>query len=256
MIDTHCHLDSLALEDLSSYVKGEVSSAGIEKLITIAVSPENLETVIQLSNDLPHVYCSQGIHPHDAQKFNKNVLKQIKDNALQYPKNVLAIGEIGLDYHYNFSSPTEQRFAFEEQLKLAETLNLPIIIHSRNADEEMIDFLRQYGPKLKRKGVLHRSSSSLELARVAIEEGFYLGFNGMITFKKADDVREALLLTPLEKILLETDAPYLTPHPHRGKKNGPHYLPLICQKAAEILNLSSEQLEKQTNQNAQNLFNF
>ena len=159
------------------------------------------------------------------------------------PKMV-AVGEIGLDYHYNNSPPEVQRSVFERQLQLACDLDLPVVIHTREADEDTRAILRNFSSKLKRKGVVHSFTSSIELAEFVLTEGFYIGFNGIITFKKAENVQEVVKITPPERILFETDSPFLTPVPHRGKENAPFYLPFVAAKIAELKCLDLEELKK------------
>jgi TatD DNase family protein len=167
---------------------------------------------------------------------------------------MVAVGEIGLDYHYNHSSQDIQKQVFSEQLELACELGKPVIIHSREADEDMIKILQKFAPKLSRKGVIHSFTSGPELAKAAIEMGFYLGFNGIITFKNAVNVREIVKLCPVDRILLETDAPFLTPVPFRGKENKPSYLPHILEKTAEIKGLPEHTVQDICYQNSMQLF--
>ena len=169
---------------------------------------------------------------------------------------IVAVGEIGLDFHYNKSPKEKQIEAFEDQLKIACEYDYPVVIHSRDAEQETIKILEKFAPQLKKKGVIHSFTSSLELAEKALELGFYLGFNGIITFKNADNVREALKITPVEKLLLETDSPFLTPIPYRGKENAPYYLPFIAEYMSEFLNIDCEVLLKQIYQNSTKLFNL
>jgi TatD DNase family protein len=182
------------------------------------------------------------------------VLERIRSRA-HHPR-FDAIGEICLDYHYNNSPKDVQLKWFRAQLELAVATDKPIVIHSRDSDEDMITFLKEFAPQLKKKGVVHSFSSSLELARVALDNGFYLGFNGMVTFPKAENVRDAVRLCPLERILLETDSPFLTPVPHRGKENAPFYLPHVLKKVAEIKSASEEALSVHAWDNAHALFGF
>lgn len=165
-----------------------------------------------------------------------------------------AVGEIGLDYHYNNSPIDVQKKVFEKQLQLACDLDLPVVIHTREADEDTRDILKNFIPHLKRKGVLHSFTSGRALAEYALSEGFYLGFNGIITFKKAENVQEVVQITPLEQILLETDSPFLTPVPHRGKENAPYYLPFIAQKVAELKGETIEKILPIVYQNSLNCF--
>jgi TatD DNase family protein len=257
IIETHCHLDYLNKDN--GHVLDEIFEksvqAGVEKIITIAVTPDNLDTVLKLSQDYSHVYCTQGVHPHNASGFNDEVFEKIKKQATKN-KKVLAIGEIGLDYYYDNSPREIQIEVFERQLQLACDLDLPVVIHTREAEEDTMSILKNFSKTLKRKGVVHSFSSSLELAEVAIAEKFYLGFNGMCTFKKAQNVRDAVAITPLDQILIETDAPFLTPTPHRGKENAPYYLPFILEKVAEVKGVSPEVVATTVYQNSINLFQF
>lgn len=253
IIETHFHLDYLKHLSGDEIVNLSLKQ-NIEKMITIAVSPDNLDTVIALAEKYSSVFCTQGIHPHNAKEWNwdvkNNILKNLKN------KKVVAIGEIGLDYHYSKSPKENQIAAFEEQLQLAVDFNLPAIIHTRDADEDTMAIVKNFVPFLKRGAVIHSFTSGLELAKFAIELNFYIGFNGIITFKNAQNVRDALHLTPVENILLETDAPFLTPDPYRGVENAPYYLPFVAKKIAAEKKLEVESLLSQTYENAKKLFHF
>jgi TatD DNase family protein len=253
VIETHCHLDYLEPTDLEQTLAFS-NSVNIEKIITIAVSPDNLDEVLRLAKLYPQVYCTQGIHPHESKFFNADVEKKIRQNCLD--KKVVAVGEIGLDYHYNHSLKDTQMAVFERQLEIAVELNLPVVIHTREADEDCSTILNKYAARLNRKGVLHSFTSSVELAKTAIDLGFYIGFNGIITFKNAGNVREVLKATPLSRIIFETDSPYLTPVPFRGVKNHPYYLPFIIKEASTILGLSPSELTKLSTSNAKSLFDL
>lgn len=249
MIETHCHLDYLKDRPLEETLKLSVD-AGVTQIITIAVDPDNLAVAMKLAIDHPQIFCTQGIHPHDAQHVSEDVIQKIMTNS-RHPK-VVAIGEIGLDFHYNHSPKDVQMKWFRRQLELAVSENKPVVIHSRDADKEMKEFLIEFGPKLQ--GVVHSFSSSLELAQVAITQGFYLGFNGMITFKNADNVREAVKICPLNQLLIETDSPFLAPVPHRGKENAPFMLPFVLSKMAEIKGVSETEMDQKLTENAKKLF--
>ncbi len=253
IIETHCHLDYLKKRELSEILTS-AKEAGVEKIISIAVDPDNLDPVFKLTQDHDQVYCSQGIHPHDAKLATPESIQLIK--ARQNEAKVLAVGEIGLDYYYDHSPHDVQKDIFRQLLEVAIETNQPVIIHSRDADEDMIAILEEYAPRMKRKGVIHSFTSGEALAQKALELDFYLGFNGIITFKNAENVRDIVRLCPIEKILIETDAPFLTPVPHRGKENAPEYLPFILEKIAELKNLSPEEVEKQCYQNSMDLFQF
>lgn len=253
IIETHFHLDYLKHLSADEIVIAS-HKQNIEKLITIAVSPDNLENVISLIDQFPTLFGTQGIHPHNAKDWNQEVKEKINSNLTH--KKIVAVGEIGLDYHYSKSPRENQLIAFEEQLQMAVDHHLPVVIHTRDADEDTIAIIKNFAPHLKRGGVIHSFTSGLELAKIAIDLNFYIGFNGIITFKNAHNVREALHLTPVENILLETDAPFLTPEPYRGVENAPYYLPFIAQKIAIEKNISVENLLLQVYQNSKNLFNF
>ncbi|EQC45459.1 TatD family hydrolase [Bacteriovorax sp. Seq25_V] len=253
LIETHCHLDYL--KDLSTEeIVSKSNEYHVEKIITIAVSPDNLDTVIELTREHDCVYGTQGIHPHDAKFFSKEVLQKVESN-LNEPK-IVAVGEIGLDYHYNKSPKEIQIEAFESFLQLASDKDLPVVIHTRDADEDTKNTLLKFSAKLKRKGVIHSFTSSIELAQFCLDQGFHLGFNGIITFKNAENVRDVLRITPLERILIETDAPFLTPIPYRGKENAPFYLPFIAKAIAEIKDVPVEEILRITKENANQVFGF
>jgi TatD DNase family protein len=247
MIETHCHLDYLKAEPLEE-IRRKIKEAGITKIITIGVDPENLDKVMELSNAFEEIYFTQGIHPHDAKEATEVEFQKIIARA-SLPKMV-AVGEIGLDYHYNNSPPEVQRAVFEKQLQLASDLDLPVVIHTRDADEDTRAILKNFSSSLKRKGVVHSFTSTLELAQFVLDEGFYIGFNGIITFKKSEGVQEVVKMTPAERILFETDSPFLTPVPHRGKENAPFYLPFVAAKIAELKNLDLEKLKIQVLHNS------
>lgn len=251
LIETHCHLDYLKAEPLDE-IRKKISEAGISKVITIGVDPENLDKVKALSDSCEEIYFTQGIHPHDAKEATEVEFEKITSRSIA-PKMV-AVGEIGLDYHYNNSPPEIQRKVFERQLQIAVEHDLPVVIHTRDADEDTKAILKAFSTHLKRKGVVHSFTSSLELAEFVLDEGFYLGFNGIITFKKAENVQKVVKITPIEQILFETDSPFLTPVPHRGKENAPYYLPFVASKIAELKNLDLESLKSQVYQNSLNCF--
>lgn len=250
-IETHCHLDYLKAEPLEE-IRRKISEAGIEKVITIGVDPLNLDKVLELSNSLSEVYFTQGIHPHDAKEATDVEFNKISGRA-SLPKMV-AVGEIGLDYHYDNSPRDIQKSVFEKQLQLAVDHDLPVVIHTRDADEDTKAILKNFSGSLKRKGVIHSFTSSRELAEYCLSEGFYIGFNGIITFKKAENVQEVVKITPVEQILFETDSPFLTPVPHRGKENAPYYLPFVAAKVAELKNVDLDNLKRQVLENSLKCF--
>ena len=238
IIDTHCHLDYLKLG--AKEVINQSIEAGVEKIITIAVEPKNFHSVINLSQEWPQVCGSLGVHPHQAKDYSDEVDSTIRQ--LAKTKKIVAIGEFGLDYHYDHSPRDVQRKVFEKQLQLSVDLNLPIILHTREAEDDTLAILKQFEHSLKKSGVLHCYTSNQELAEYALDRGFKLGFNGVITFKAAENVREILRMTPLQQILLETDAPFLAPLPFRGQENAPKYLPWVVKKMSEVKECDPEEL--------------
>ncbi|MBU2864452.1 TatD family hydrolase [Reinekea forsetii] len=252
IIETHCHLDYLKDSELNEVVS-DAQAIGVEKIVTIAVSPDNLSTVRSLTqHDI--IFGTQGVHPHDAEKFTPETAQEIRE----YGKadKIVAIGEIGLDYFYDHADRAVQRKVFEEQLAIAVELNQPIVVHTREADADTQAILKNFAPQLKRKGVIHSFTSGLPLAEFCLEQGFMLGFNGIITFNKVENVRDVLRATPIEQLVVETDAPYLTPVPYRGKQNESKYLPFIIEKIAEVKELTVEQVLQYSYANSNRLFDF
>lgn len=256
IIETHFHLDMLKTASREDVV-AKTQTHNIEKMITISTSPNNLDEVISITNTFPQIYCTQGLHPHEGKEWNDEVRAHVIAN-LKNPENkkIVAVGEIGLDFYYSKSPRDEQIKAFEEQLQIAVDFNLPVVIHTRDADADTIAVLKNFSTTLKRKGVIHSFTSGLELAQFCLDEGFYIGFNGIITFKNAENVRDALRITPIERVLLETDSPFLTPDPYRGVENAPYYLPFIAEKIAEVKGISLEEVLTTAYKNSLDLFKF
>ncbi len=250
IIETHCHLDYLKGEELEEVLQRS-KDVGIERIITIAVSPDNLDKVEKLA-ERSNIWGTQGIHPHDAEKYDESVAATIR-SRLDNPK-IVAVGEIGLDYYYDHADRLIQQDVFEQQLQIAVDNDMPVVIHTRDADEDMQRILKEYAPQLKRKGVIHSFTSGLPLAEFCLEQGFMIGFNGIATFNNADNVREVVSITPLEQLLLETDSPYLTPVPYRGRPNAPFYLPFIAERIAEVKGCDVELLLKHAWNNSMKLF--
>ncbi len=251
IIETHCHLDYLAQDTMGDELQA-ITDAGVERIVTIAVSADNLATVLSLCDQHENIWGTQGIHPHEASSWSSSVAQSVATGAA-HPK-VVAIGEIGLDYYYEHASPQAQTQAFEAQLALAAERDLPVVIHTREADADTRAVLENHAPYLRKKGVIHSFTSSQALADYCLSEGFYLGFNGICTFKNADNVRAVIEATPIDSLVLETDAPYLTPVPYRGRVNSPRFLPLIAEQIAEIKNMPVEALLKAARRNSMALF--
>jgi TatD DNase family protein len=251
IIETHCHLDYLEPSELDTVLERS-REVGIDRIITIAVSVDNLQRVMELTRTSSMIWGTQGIHPHEAERYDEGVDATLRAHASD--ARILAIGEIGLDYHYDLADRAVQRRAFELQLQTAADLDLPVVIHTRDADDDTRDILRSIGPTLARKGVIHSFTASLSLAEFCLSEGFSLGFNGIATFNRADNVREVVAATPATQLLLETDAPYLTPVPYRGRPNAPYFLPFIAEAVAAIKHLDIEELLAHAYRNSLKLF--
>ncbi len=251
IIETHCHLDYLKDRPLADTL-ARSRQVNIERIITIAVSPDNLARVRELSQIEPWVYGTQGIHPHDAEAYSDAVEQEIRAHATD-PK-IVAVGEIGLDYFYDNADRAIQRDVFRRQLQIACDTDRPVVIHSRDADDDTIAILREFEHSLKRRGVIHSFTSGPGLARYALDQGWCLGFNGITTFNKAENVRDIVRMTPIEQILLETDAPFLTPVPYRGHENAPFYLPFVAEKISEVKNLSLSDVLGHTYRNSLRTF--
>lgn len=251
IIETHCHLDYLKDRPLAETL-AEAQRVNIERVITIAVSPDNLATVRELSQTAPWVYGTQGVHPHDAEQYSDATEAEIRAHAGD--DKIVAVGEIGLDYFYDNADRDVQRDVFRRQLQIACDTDRPVVIHSREADDDTIDILKEFEGTLKRRGVIHSFTSGPGLAQYALDEGWCLGFNGITTFNKAENVRDIVRMAPIEQILLETDSPFLTPVPYRGKENAPFYIPFVAEKIAEVKQLPLENVLATTYDNSLRTF--
>lgn len=251
MIDTHAHLFDDDFDNDLKNVIADAKSSGVDAILMPAIEPSSFQKMIDLAENNEMLYCSIGIHPHNSLEFNSEAIKLI-EAQIQNPK-VKAIGEIGLDYYYDFAPKDIQRNAFIEQIDIAKKFNLPIIVHNRESDDDVLDILnsKQDGTL---KGVLHCFSSNLDFLNKALSLGFFVSFTGNITFKKADELRLIVRETPLEKILLETDSPWMAPVPFRGKRNEPKFLKLIAEKIAEIKSIDIDEVIRMTTKSAKELF--
>ena len=250
-IDTHCHLDKLDSTPEEAII--EAKQAGVQRMVTVSVDEPSLDFVSSMVRQFPEVYGSVGFHPHDAAELTEDLEQKIRKLALE-EKKLIAIGETGLDYHYMYSSAEVQQQVFSKQLQLAVELNLPVIMHSREAETDTLNILQEIPvPPL---GVAHSFTSSFEMAKTLIEMVWYIGINGIVTFKNAEALREVVRGLPLDRLLLETDSPFLAPTPFRGKPNKPAHILAIATFIAKLRGISLEQLSEQTSANAQRLFNF
>ena len=249
LFDTHTHLhDEWFNEDREAVIENAHQS-GVSLMVDIGTNMQSSYDAIALAEKYDFIYAAVGFHPHDASDYNEEAEKQLIE-LWNHPKN-LAIGEIGLDYHYDYSPREVQKAVFIRQMELARQLNKKVIIHSREATEDTINILKMF-PDVK--GVLHCYSGSLETAKILIKMGYYLSFTGVVTYKNAAKSLEVVEWMPLDMLMAETDSPYLTPVPFRGKRNDSGKINLVVEKLAEIKGLSYEKITKITYDNAVRFF--
>lgn len=246
MIDSHCHLEMF--ENKEEIIK-RAQQAGVNTIITISSDPESIDESIKIAEEHPSVYAAIGIHPHEATKLDEKILQDIFSKS-RHPK-VIAIGEIGLDYHYKYSPRDVQIRAFELQLSLAKEIGLPVVVHSREAFEDTLSILKESGIK---NGVMHCYSGNLSQAKKFIELGFFISISGVVTFKNASKIKEVASYVPDDNLIIETDAPYLAPEPMRGKKNEPAFLTYIAEELAKLRGVTLEDIDRITTVNAMRLF--
>lgn len=248
IFDSHAHYDDIAFDEDRYFLLKEMNENGVCGIVTCAVNNSSSKDVIKLSNDFDFIYCAVGIHPENIDDGYD--LSEIKELAKH--KKCVAIGEIGLDYNFNGTNKEEQKKLFEEQIILANELDLPIIVHDRDAHEDTLNLLKKYKPK----GVVHCFSGSTEMANEILKIGMYIGIGGVVTFKNAKKLPDVVKIIPDKKLLIETDCPYLSPEPFRGKICHSGLIPFTAQKIAELRNTSRDDILKMTLINAKTLFNI
>ncbi len=253
IVDSHCHLDRI---DLSPY-DGDLGAAlaaarerGVERMLCVGVDRNNAEAVCAIARDHAGVYASVGVHPLDITDELETVESLCQ--LAQRPE-VVAIGETGLDYHYSKENIEQQQTSFRAHLRAASQLRLPVIVHTREARADTLALIREAGDP-EYAGVLHCFTEDWEMARAAIDLNYYISFSGIITFRNADELRDVVRKTPLERLLVETDSPYLAPVPHRGKRNEPKYTREVAACVAELKGLTLEQVAEATTANFERLF--
>ncbi len=248
LVDTHCHL---FYDDLKNDLDGVLSRAnelGVNTFICVGTNMDDSRECLSLSETHENIYASAGVHPHDAKDAPEDYVDQIYD--LLTFDSMVAVGEMGLDYFRNISEPDLQQIVFRTQMEIAQDLGKPVIFHNRDADADVIKILKEFSDV---RGVAHCFSSDLETATAFIELGYYISFSGNITFKNSH-LPEVAKDLPLDRILVETDSPYLSPVPHRGKPNEPGRTRFVAEKLAEIHNIPFEEIAKHTTENAVELF--
>jgi len=253
-IDSHCHLDRLDLARHDHSLANLIhcaGEAGVDEMLCVAIDLNQFDEMYSKIEPFSNVYASAGIHPCNTAEcpFDEQRLRA----AASRPK-IIALGETGLDYHYSAELAEQQRENFIGHLKLGSELGLPVIVHTRDAREDTLEIIGHHADP-KTAGVLHCFTESLEMAQAALELNFYISFSGIITFKSAEELRDVVRALPLEKMLIETDSPYLAPVPYRGKQNEPTYVPLVAQCIADLKGVSVEQVAEVTRENFYRLFN-
>ncbi|MFB9324377.1 TatD family hydrolase [Paenibacillus aurantiacus] len=253
LIDTHTHLDSHKFDDDRAEVIERARAAGVEILVNIGFNRETIPTTMALAEQYEFIYAAVGWHPTDSLDYGPSDLDWIA-SLCDHPK-VVAIGEIGLDYYWDTSPKDVQKRVFREQIELAKTKRKPIVIHNRDAHEDVVRILKESDAK-EVGGIMHCFSGSWETAKQCLDMNFYISFGGPVTFKNARVPKEVLAKVPLDRLLIETDAPYLAPHPHRGKRNESAFVHLVAETAAEITGKTMEEIAEITSENARKCFSI
>ncbi|MBL8232894.1 MAG: TatD family hydrolase [Bryobacterales bacterium] len=253
LIDSHCHLDGPDFDGDREAAIQRAFDAGVECLLAIGTGsgPPDLEAGIRLADRYPAIYATAGVHPHDAAKATERTLADL-EGLLKHPK-VVVLGEIGLDYHYDFAPRDQQQRVFADQLQLARRSGLPVAIHTREAWDDTFRLLEEHWQGAPQGGIMHCFTGGPEEARRSVAMGFFISFAGIVTFPKATAIHQAARETPLDRILIETDSPYLAPVPHRGKRNEPAYVVHVARRLAELRGESFEGIAEATSANFRRL---
>jgi len=256
IIDSHCHLHSLPLDKLGmdlDQVLNEAEDHHVESMLTVSIDAKTLPRVIEIAEKYSQVYASSGIHPCDVHDISENDWALVKRHA-ENPK-VVAIGETGLDYYHSVEYVKTQQALFKRHIHLAKEVSKPLIIHTRSAKEDTIKVLKNEGAR-DIGGVLHCFTESKEMAKQALDLGFYISFSGIITFKNALELKDVVKFVPMDRLLIETDAPYLAPMPHRGKINRPAWVYHVAQEVAQLRGIHVDEVAATTYNNTKKLFSF
>ena len=252
IFESHAHYDSRKFDEDREELLNSMQENGIGTIINVGATWKSVTTGLELANQYPFVYAALGLHPDEVGDLNEERFEILKAECQK--EKVVAVGEIGLDYYWDNESHDIQKKWFIRQLELARNLNLPVIIHSRDAAEDTLKIMKEHAKGMR--GVIHCFSYSKEMAEEYVKLGFHIGVGGVVTFKNGKKLKEVVEAIPLERILLETDSPYLAPEPHRGKRNSSLYLPHIAQMIADLKGLSYEEVVAQTERNSRELFHI
>ncbi len=251
LIDAHCHLDYPPMSPDLQACFDAGTAAGVVQYVHVGCSPESIDRAVELADAHAQVFAAIGVHPHEARHTDAALLARIREHA-RHP-SVLAIGETGLDYHYDLSPREDQRRSFSEHVELARELDMPLVLHIREAHAEALALVAEAGPRGDMPGMVHCFTAGPDEARAWLDLGFHLSYSGVCTFKKCSEIREAAALTPDDRILVETDAPYLAPEPLRGNKNVPAYVAFTCARLAEVRGVTPQALAQQAARNTRAL---
>lgn len=252
LVDSHCHLDFPDFEHELDDVIARARTAGVKRMVTISTRVKQFDRVLAVAERFPEVYCSVGTHPNNADEETEIKYSDIYDKT--HHEKVVAIGEAGLDYHYDKASPVNQANSLRLHIEVARATELPLVIHARNADRDMIDILESESAKGLFPAVLHCFSSGPALARAGLALGHYISFSGILTFRNAQEIRDIAADVPMGRLLVETDAPYLAPAPFRGKRNEPAYTVHTAATLAEVKGVDPDEIAAQTTRNFFRLF--
>ena len=247
--DTHAHYDDEQFDTDRDELLTAVHDSGVELIVDPASNLASSRKVLEIAGKFPFVYCAVGVHPHDAKEMDDTSIDLIRDMAQN--EKVVAIGEIGLDYHYDFSPRDVQRLRFREQLELARELQIPVIVHEREACQDVLDIIRDFGDI---RGVVHCFSGSWETAQTILDLGWYISFTGAVTFKNARKAPDVAAKMPIDRLMIETDSPYMAPVPLRGRRNDSRNLPYIAAKIAELRGMTTEEVTAVTLENGKKFF--
>ncbi len=255
-IDSHCHLDFEQFDADRDGAVARARAAGVERIVTISTSMKDFSGVLEIARSYPDVYCSVGVHPHEAEKEGECVTTDQLIAFMSDPK-IVGIGETGLDYFYEHSPRASQQESFRKHIRACIVTGAPLIVHTRDAEDDTIRILQEErgGHEDELRGVLHCYSSERRMAEYALDIGFYISLSGMLTFKKSENIREAVKDVPMDRLLIETDSPYLAPVPHRGQTCEPAYVVHTAQTLADLKGVSLEEMGRITTDNFYRLFN-
>lgn len=250
IFDTHAHYDDEQFDEDRDVLLRGMEKEGVGTIVEIGASMESSREAVRLSEKYPFIYAAVGVHPDNVGELGEDTFRELEQMCRQ--NKVVAVGEIGLDYHWDTEPREIQKQWFIRQLELAQNMHLPVNIHSRDAAEDTLEIMRKYGKNLT--GIIHCFSYSKEMAQEYVKMGFYIGIGGVVTFKNGKKLKEIVKEVPLERIVLETDCPYMAPEPNRGRRNDSRNIHYVAEKIAELKNITKEAVIKQTENNAKLIY--